>query len=262
MEKIQPINGRERSRQRKKPAAARRGKLDPDSELNRNAKEVMDERAKSKRKLRQMEEQADEDNEAENENENENESDSDGGSFEAIDGIETEKPGEGLKRKPEESNKRPKLSKDDEHKRDTLETAEGTPKLSKKDAKRDAKREKRAEKKAEKKSLKQNAVETSIQNANATESTEHKNEAQPEGPLSKTKDDVVEVASRSESEPQSPTFDTTDPSNSLNDASAEQAAAPPLLSPPPFLHQKSPSISRFLLTQLRCEHDLLPKSRR
>ncbi|KAF5136743.1 Ribosomal RNA-processing protein 14 [Metarhizium anisopliae] len=251
---------------KKEAAAARRGKLDPDSELNRNAKEVMDERAKNKRKLRQMEEQADDDDD-EDEDENKNESDSDDDSFQAINGIMTEKPGEGLKRKPEESNKRPKLAKDDEHGTDTLETAEGTPKLSKKDAKREAKREKRAEKKAEKKSPKQNAVETSIQNANATESTQHKNEAQFEGPLSEAKDDVVEVASRSESEPQSPTFDTTDPSNSLNDASAEQASTTTSVSStiPPSekpKHIKLPADTNALRARLAAKIEALRAARK
>ncbi|KAK4096742.1 SURF6-domain-containing protein [Parathielavia hyrcaniae] len=68
--------------------AAKRGKLDPDSELHRNAKEVLDERARNKRKLREME--ADEESEA-GSVEGDDESD--------LDGIERERPGEGLKKK-------------------------------------------------------------------------------------------------------------------------------------------------------------------
>ncbi|KAL2171446.1 hypothetical protein VTG60DRAFT_2853 [Thermothelomyces hinnuleus] len=69
--------------------AAKRGKLDPDSELNRNAKEVLDERARNKRKLREME----------SEDESESGSDQDDDDDSDIPGIEKEKPGEGLKKK-------------------------------------------------------------------------------------------------------------------------------------------------------------------
>ncbi|KHO01065.1 ribosome biogenesis protein Rrp14-C [Metarhizium album ARSEF 1941] len=246
---------------KKEAAAARRGKLDPDSELNRNAKEVMDERAKNKRKLRQMEDQADDDDEDDEEDGSED------GSLEAVDGVETEKPGEGLRRKPEESSKRLKLAeKDEHHGTGPVETAEGASKLSKKDAKREAKREKRAEKKAEKKSLKQNAVETSSRNSDATESTHHKNEVQSEGPWNETKEDA-EVASRSESEPHSPTFDTTDPSSSLNDASAEQAstttsvssAIPPSEKP---RHIKLPADTTALRARLAAKVEALRAARK
>ncbi|KAL2163413.1 hypothetical protein VTH06DRAFT_5470 [Thermothelomyces fergusii] len=77
--------------------AAKRGKLDPDSKLNRNAKEVMDERARNKRKLRELE------------SEDGSESGSDQGDDDSdIPGIEKEKPGEGLKRK------KPKLDEEGE----------------------------------------------------------------------------------------------------------------------------------------------------
>ncbi|KAM0261311.1 hypothetical protein ACHAQJ_002342 [Trichoderma viride] len=128
-------------------AAARRAKLDPDSALNRNAKEVMEERAKSKRKLRQMEQ---EDNAPEEED------------YESVTGVEAEKPLEGLKKKsPETPQKKPKtngdveIEGDDEDQDEAQGSAEGsadTPKLSKREEKRAAKLEKKAEKKAEKKS--------------------------------------------------------------------------------------------------------------
>lgn len=66
--------------------AARKGRLDPDSELNRNAKDVMDERAKNKRKRRQVEQE-------------EAETDDDADEYETVPGVEAEKPGEGLKKK-------------------------------------------------------------------------------------------------------------------------------------------------------------------
>ncbi|KAL7814777.1 SURF6 domain-containing protein [Trichoderma gracile] len=129
-------------------AAARRAKLDPDSALNRNAKEIMDERAKNKRKLREMEQ-----------DENEPEE-----SYEPVTGVEAEKPLEGLKRKnPDTPQKKPKTNGDAEAEgnaeaQDEAQDVEATPKLSRKEEKRAAKREKKAEKKAEKK-LKQESGE-------------------------------------------------------------------------------------------------------
>ncbi|KAL7813131.1 SURF6 domain-containing protein [Trichoderma aethiopicum] len=122
-------------------AAARRAKLDPDSALNRNAKEIMDERAKNKRKLREMEQDENEPEEP----------------FEPIPGVEVEKPLEGLKRKnPDTPQKKLKTNGDAEvegnvEAEDEAQGAEAAPKLSKKEEKRAAKREKKAEKKAEKK---------------------------------------------------------------------------------------------------------------
>ncbi|KAF3059036.1 Ribosomal RNA-processing protein 14-C [Trichoderma lentiforme] len=123
-------------------AAARRAKLDPDSALNRNAKEVMEERAKNKRKLRQMEQ---------DENEPEEED------YEPVNGVEAEKPLEGLKKKnPETPQKKPNANGDADAESDgegegEAQDSKDTPKLSKKEAKLAAKREKKAEKKAEKK---------------------------------------------------------------------------------------------------------------
>ncbi|KAL6877291.1 SURF6 domain-containing protein [Trichoderma longibrachiatum] len=122
-------------------AAARRAKLDPDSALNRNAKEIMDERAKNKRKLREMEQDENEPEEP----------------FEPLPGVEVEKPLEGLKRKnPDTPQKKLKTNGDAEAEgnveaEEEAQGAEAAPKLSKKEEKRAAKREKKAEKKAEKK---------------------------------------------------------------------------------------------------------------
>ncbi|KAK4653626.1 hypothetical protein QC762_508580 [Podospora pseudocomata] len=67
--------------------AAKRNKLDPDSERHRNAKDLMEEKARNKRKLKELEDEDD--------SHNSNDEDDD---FE-IEGIEKEKPLEGLKRK-------------------------------------------------------------------------------------------------------------------------------------------------------------------
>ncbi|KAL6898799.1 SURF6 domain-containing protein [Trichoderma evansii] len=121
-------------------AAARRAKLDPDSALNRSAKEELEERAKSKRKLRQMEQ---EENGPEEED------------YEPMVGVEAEKPLEGLKKQnPETPHKKSKTNGDAEAESDDEEEADGdadTANLSRREQKRAAKREKKAEKKAEKK---------------------------------------------------------------------------------------------------------------
>ncbi|KAK0673615.1 surfeit locus protein 6-domain-containing protein [Cercophora samala] len=77
-----------RKKQTKEEArAAKRNKLDPDSERHRNAMDLMEEKARNKRKLKELE--------AEDDSNNSNDDDDD---FE-IEGIEKEKPLEGLKRK-------------------------------------------------------------------------------------------------------------------------------------------------------------------
>ncbi|KAK4203566.1 surfeit locus protein 6-domain-containing protein [Triangularia verruculosa] len=76
-----------RKKQTKEEArAAKRNKLDPDSERHRNAKDIMEERARNKRKAKELE--------AEDDSNDSNDDDD----FE-IEGIEKEKPLEGLKRK-------------------------------------------------------------------------------------------------------------------------------------------------------------------
>ncbi|KAH9239313.1 hypothetical protein K456DRAFT_1747093 [Colletotrichum gloeosporioides 23] len=68
--------------------AAKTAKLDPDSELNRNAKEVMDERARSKRKLQDMQEEEDKEDDDE-----------------PIAGVQRELPGQGLRNKDNKKQK-------------------------------------------------------------------------------------------------------------------------------------------------------------
>ncbi|KAK3347931.1 surfeit locus protein 6-domain-containing protein [Neurospora tetraspora] len=116
--------------------AAKRGKLDPDSELNRNAKEVMDERARNKRKLQDMEESSTEDSDVDIE----------------IPGVEKEKPLEGLKKRvvkedaeaEESAPKKQKLSEEDDEAAPTAEeVTDETPAekpLSKKEQEKEAKR--------------------------------------------------------------------------------------------------------------------------
>ncbi|KAJ4164163.1 hypothetical protein LMH87_005848 [Akanthomyces muscarius] len=142
---------RKKKQTKKEAAAARRGKLDPDSELNKNAKEVMDERARSKRKQRQEDEEV-EDDEAQDEEED--------GSFVAIEGVEAEQPGQGLRKATENPRKKQKVEPeldddesgvevDDEEDEEEAPATEET-KLSKKEQKRAAKRERKAEKKSTK----------------------------------------------------------------------------------------------------------------
>ncbi|KAM0552007.1 hypothetical protein ACHAPJ_008117 [Fusarium lateritium] len=225
-------------------AAARRGKLDPDSELNRNAKEVMDERAKNKRKLREMEQQDQGDN------------DDDWEDYEAIPGVDSEKPGEGLKAKTSEVNKKQKL--DDEDNTESKTTDEATAsKLSRKEEKRAAKLDKKKERKAEKKVKKAEAPETENNDAPAPTPKAQKQAAkkQAKSSAAKTqkqkeiKDDAEETTatrddgevlpmdisgmekedeasgnSSHESEPQSPTFDTNDSPATPAETTADPAS--------------------------------------
>ncbi|KAH7192425.1 surfeit locus protein 6-domain-containing protein [Fusarium flagelliforme] len=209
-------------------AAARRGKLDPDSELNRNAKEVMDERAKNKRKLREMEQQDEADN------------DEDWEDYEPVPGVDSEKPGEGLKAAKTENNKKQKLAAENDD-TEPKAPAEATPsKLSRKEEKKAAKKDKKKDKKTEK-TTNAEAVETESNDAPAptlkaqkqaakkqakspaTKAQKQKEEKKEEETTNKgdgevlpmdisgmEKEDEVSGNSSHESEPHSPTFDTND----------------------------------------------------
>ncbi|KAM0322453.1 hypothetical protein ACHAQA_009522 [Verticillium albo-atrum] len=99
--------------------AARMGKLDPDSELNRNAKEVMEERAKNKRKLQEMEdaeraalpepqpEPKDQEQGEQQEQQQQAQDDN-----EPVPGVVQEAPGEGLRRRDLVANKKQKIDRD------------------------------------------------------------------------------------------------------------------------------------------------------
>ena len=92
--------GKKQSKESK--AALLRARLDPDNERNLSAKEVMDARAKNKRKATQMEDE-DEDDDAGDDNDDVDVSD--------IDGVDKERPGQGLKKKEaSEPNKRQKIN--------------------------------------------------------------------------------------------------------------------------------------------------------
>ncbi|TQN71109.1 Ribosomal RNA-processing protein 14 [Colletotrichum shisoi] len=113
--------------------AAKISKLDPDSELNRNAKEVMDERAaRNKRKLQEMQEEEDRQEAA--------------GDDEGIPGVQRELPGQGLRNKDYKKQKTA----------DPLDTVEDAnpAEMSQNQlmrlARKEAKKEKRADKKAKK----------------------------------------------------------------------------------------------------------------
>ncbi|KAK5662584.1 hypothetical protein OQA88_8498 [Cercophora sp. LCS_1] len=152
--------------------AAKRGKLDPDSELNRSAKEELEERARTKRKLREMEAS---DDESENESE---------ASYLA--NVEREKPLEGLKKaKIQESSDddepSPKKAKVDEEgekqnlQGPSVDPAATTNKKLTKEEKKSAKKAKKEEKlraKLEKAPSKSKTDDTPIPKHAIQESTE------------------------------------------------------------------------------------------
>ncbi|KAI0381302.1 SURF6-domain-containing protein [Hypomontagnella monticulosa] len=106
-------------------AAARRNKLDPDSALNRSVKEVMDEQAQKKRKRGQMQDGEEDD-------------------WSDVEGVEAEKPGEGLKKK---------MSKDAKKKQKKLDEEEAE--LSEKQRRKEEKKAARKERKAERQQLRE-----------------------------------------------------------------------------------------------------------
>ncbi|KAK2612103.1 hypothetical protein QQS21_001833 [Conoideocrella luteorostrata] len=206
-------------------AAARRGKLDPDSVLNQTAKEAMDERARNKRKLKELEKQEDADKQ-------DNGDDSD--AYEAFEGVEPEKPGDGLKKKTDQSNKKQKLMRNDDEQSLGPKPVEEKPKLSKKGAKIEAKREKKVEKKSEGKGKKRVTPHDAAKEENNEDIVTHKADEQEKFEANRgisshdlsaqTKEDAANVTSASDSEVHSPTFDTNESSVPHNDASVEQAS--------------------------------------
>lgn len=143
----------QRKKQTKEQArAAKRGKLDPDSALNRNAKEVLDERARNKRKAKELEE-SDEDDE------DDADSDDDEVSVD-LEGIDKELPGQGLKKRKatddEPAKKKAKLAEP------LPETDEPAETLSAHQQKKLSKLQKKLDKRAEKKANKpEKAAKTS-----------------------------------------------------------------------------------------------------
>lgn len=138
----------QRKKQTKEQArAAKRSKLDPDSALNRNAKEVLDERARNKRKAQEMEASEDDD-------EKNDEYDDDDEESVALDGIERELPGQGLKKRKaaedEPSKKKTKIDESNPEEEDEAAAEQVSAHQQKKLAKLQKKAEKKAEKKASK----------------------------------------------------------------------------------------------------------------
>ncbi|KAI1424220.1 SURF6-domain-containing protein [Xylaria sp. FL1777] len=108
----------QRKKQTKAQASeARRNKLDPDSALNRSAKEVMDEQARKKRKRDQMQDGDDD--------------------WSEVDGVEAEKPRQGMKKKTAKEAKR--IQKQE------AEEAELNEKERHKEEKKAARKERKAE---------------------------------------------------------------------------------------------------------------------
>ncbi|KAJ4197395.1 hypothetical protein NW755_000088 [Fusarium falciforme] len=258
-------------------AAARRGKLDPDSELNRNAKEVMDERAKNKRKLREMQQEDDGDDEDEWED------------YDPVPGVDSEKPGEGLKTKTE-GNKKQKLDDDDDDV-DAKTAPEATSsKLSRKEEKKAAKKEKKKEKKAEKKSKKSEATDADNEAPAPTPKSQKQAKKQAKSPAAKAqkqkevdetsvqgdgevepmdisgleKDDEATDNSMPESEPHSPTFDSSTtapgaPAEPVSATTSVSSTIPPSEKPK---HIKIPADTEALRARLAAKIEALRAARK
>ncbi|KAI1344540.1 surfeit locus protein 6-domain-containing protein [Xylariaceae sp. FL0016] len=111
----------QRKKQTKAQAAeARRNKLDPDSELNKSVKEVMDEQARKKRKRDQMQNDEDE--------------------WSEVEGIETEKPRQGMKKKTAKETKKQKQAAEQEAEISELERRKEEKKAARKERKAERQR--------------------------------------------------------------------------------------------------------------------------
>ncbi|EMR61780.1 putative surfeit locus protein 6 protein [Eutypa lata UCREL1] len=199
-------------------AAARRNKLDPDSELNRSVKEVMDEQARKKRKREQMQDGDDEE-------------------WSDIDGVESEIPRQGMKSRAQKDALKKQKVADDE-----------TQEMDEKERRKEEKKQARKERKAERQILREEeaaferqtikgvnkikiGARQSRTDANSTaDSSAPDNSSKPNQSIEADEPDSVEQsdmedvdvtgitgvdgeqngenASTSPSEPQSPVFDT------------------------------------------------------
>ncbi|RGP68294.1 ribosomal rna-processing 14 [Fusarium sporotrichioides] len=269
-------------------AAARRGKLDPDSELNRNAKEVMDERAKNKRKLREMEQQ----DEAEN--------DDDWEEYEPVPGVDSEKPGEGLKAAKTENNKKQKLDEDENDDTEPKESAEATSasKLSRREEKKAAKKEKKKEKKTERPEKKEQKttkaeapkIETSDAPAPTPKAQKQATKKQAKTPATKAqkqkedneeattggdgevlpmdisgleKEDEASGNSSHESEPHSPTFDTAAPAETAIDPASTTTSISSTVTPSEKpKHIKLPADTTAIRARLAAKIEALRAARK
>ncbi|CAJ2509390.1 Uu.00g144160.m01.CDS01 [Anthostomella pinea] len=184
----------QRKKQTKAEAAeARRNKLDPDSELNRSVKEVMDEQARKKRKRDQMQD-----------------GDGDNDEWSDVDGVEAEKPRQGLKKKTAKESKKQK--KEDEE----------ASRLAEEEQRKEDKKAARKERKAERQQLRDEEAEferRKIKGVNKIklgprEGKEELQEAdKPAGdedldPAKMPSIDEDDSSESAPSDPQSPVFDT------------------------------------------------------
>lgn len=202
----------QRKKQTKEQArAAKRSKLDPDSALNRNAKEVLDERVRNKRKAQELEP-----------SEDGSVQDEDDAQELQLRGISKEAPGEGLKKRKvidDEANDKAKAAQpvaDDES---------NTEKLSTHQEKKLLKKQKKAEKNADKKKTKTaKAAERSDPAEEDDAAT--RNEDEP------TSDDVRQSREPAEGEETKPHRDVRPidvsglADEDTNDTSSSQASTP------------------------------------
>ncbi|KAJ4423262.1 hypothetical protein N0V82_002123 [Gnomoniopsis sp. IMI 355080] len=226
----------QRKKQTKEQArAAKRSKLDPDSALNRNAKEVLDERARNKRKAQELEESEDEEGQ---------DDDNDDEESVVVDGIEKELPGQGLKKRRATedgpTNKKAKVSESNPEQE--META--AEQVSAHQQKKLAKLQKKAEKKAEKKANKsEKPVKKSKHGMDqgGVEALEDTKLAQPEDDLvlSKESDEEgqktykskdllpIDVSGLADDEDANHTSQSSTPASPTFDSTTENLAAEP-----------------------------------
>lgn len=168
-----------RKKQTKEEArAAKRGKLDPDSELHKNAKEILDERARNKRKAQELEDETE-------------------GSEDDIDvselvNIEKEKPLEGLKKKAQKDESEEEAVEEKEEEVPTatkkLEVeeqsaaVEQTPKKFTPKEQKEARKSAKKQKKEEAKRLKIEAAATATPSKKAATPIEKKEQEKEEKP--------------------------------------------------------------------------------
>lgn len=222
--------------------------MDPDSALNRNAKEVLDERARNKRKAQEMEASEDED---------ENHDGSEDEESVQLDGIDRELPGQGLKKRKmaedEPSKKKAKTAGSDPEGGEEEEAAAAVENLSAHQQKKLAKLQKKAEKRAEKKMSKTEKVvnksKTPAAKDDAKVSLDEEGSAAQDDvvPSQEEEDDSIETNHKSKdmlpidvsgladdedangtsqsSTPASPTFDSTTDNPSAEPASTTTSIA-------------------------------------
>ncbi|KAK3319824.1 surfeit locus protein 6-domain-containing protein [Cercophora scortea] len=191
--------------------AAKRGKLDPDSELNRTAKDVLDERARNKRKLKELE--ADDESDASSEADDEE-----------IEGIEKEKPGEGLKKKAPEAESTPKkLKLSEDAAVPATPATPAAPASEKKQAKEEKKLAKKLQK-AEAREAKKAKVEKTTTNSDAVEGEQAA--SKPPNPKTPKKETPAKPAAKVEAEVEADADMAPIDVSGLNDESASADSTP------------------------------------